>query len=66
MMGFWDGSGISWTKYRANMHTHKYIADRLDRNVYSGPIFGLKPVCFIHQATHTHTRLTALFPGLPR
>ena len=70
MMGFWDGSGISWTiREQSAPHSRQITSPTPHHSTFTGRMLFLTPnqQCqSTHTHRHTHTRLTALFPGLPR
>ena len=64
MIGFWDGSGISWTickqsAPRSNTHHSVFLQAGCSSWCPTNSFKALKA------HTYTHTRLTALCPGLP-
>ena len=65
MIGFWDGSGISWTICKQSAPR----SNTSSLNFFTGRMLFLMPnqQCQSTEGTHihTHTRLTALCPGLP-
>jgi len=71
-MGFWDGSGISWTIHKqSEPHSRQTTIPAPHHSIFTGRMLFLTPnqQCQSTEGlthTHTHTRLTAIFPGLPR
>ena len=69
-MGFWDGSGISWTIFKQSAPRSKQTtAPTPHHTIFTRRMLFPMPIqqCQSTEgsSTHTHTRLTALFPGLP-
>ena len=80
MTGFWDGSGISWTICKQSApRSRQTTTPTPHQSIFTGRMLFLTPKqqCQTTTATgnkhrlkaddhtHTHTRLTALSPGLP-
>ena len=69
MMGFWDNSGSSWTRCKQSAPCSRQITTPRHHSIFTCRVLFLTPSqqCQSTEHTHTdtHTRLTALFPGLP-
>ena len=79
IIGFWDGSGISWTICKQSApRSRQLITSIPHHSIFTGRLLFPTPnqQCQRTEGTeevllltivilHTHTRLTALFPGLP-
>ena len=70
MIGFWDGSGISWTICtQCAPRSRRITTPTPHHSIFTGWMLLLMPnqQCQITEGTssYTHTRLTALLSGLP-
>ena len=67
MMGFWDVVASAGQCKQSAPHSRQITTPKPHHSIFTGRMLFLVPNQQCQSTeTHTHTRLTALFPGLPR